>query len=156
MSLNLDLQQGTSFDWELQVLNADDSVPVDQFLSSDTLSAKLWHGNSDTPVLTKTPTWISAPNAQILIPFNNADTANLALGVYYIAATATRAGRSAALLPRGTTVTIQAAPGTTTAAPTYITVIDIRSIAGWIDQVSAPNKETGFLTECARARSVAR
>jgi hypothetical protein len=153
MSLNLDLQQGTSFDWQLQALNPDDSVPTGQFLGSDTLSAVLWQGHSDSPVLTKVPTWLSATNAQYQISFNNADSANLALGVYYCQATATRGGRSAALMPRGSTVTIQAAPGSTAAQPTYVTVIDIRSIAGWIDSVSAPNKETGFLTECARARS---
>jgi hypothetical protein len=152
MSLNLDLQQGTSFDWQLAALNPDDSVPTGQFLSSDTLSAKLWQGNSDASVLTPTITWLSATNAQYQISFNNADTANLPLGVYYIEATATRSGRSAKLMPKGSTVTIEGAPGTTTASPTYITITDIRTIAGWIDQVSAPNKETGFLTECARSR----
>ena len=152
MSLNLDLQQGTSFDWQLQILNPDGSVPTGQFLGSDTLSAVLWQGDLESPVLTKVPTWLSATNAQIQISFNNADTATLPLGVYYVQATATRSSRSAALLPRGTTVTITDAPGTTTALPAYITADDIRTIAGWLDQVSHPNKQTGFLRECARSR----
>ena len=152
MSLNLDLQQGTSFDWQLQALNPDDSVST-QFLSGDTLAAKLWQGDSDASIFTPAITWLNASAAQYQISFNNADSLNLPLGVYYVQATATRGGRSAALLPRGTTVTIQAAPGASTAKPTYVTVDDIRSIAGWVDQVSSPNKQTGFLVECARARS---
>jgi hypothetical protein len=104
-------------------------------------------------VLTIVPTWISATNAQYQISFNNADSAALPVGVYYVEATATRTGRSASLLPKGSTVTIVAAPGSSTAKPTYIAVTDIRPIAGWIDQVSHPNKETGFLTECAESRS---
>jgi hypothetical protein len=153
MALNLDLQQGAAFDWQLQALNPDDSVPTSQFLGSDTLLAKLWQGASDAAVLSPAITWISATNAQFQISFNDSDTTALPLGVYYIMATATRSGRSASLMPKGSTVTLQAAPGTAKAQPTYITVVDVRSIAGWIDQVSAPNKETGFLTECALARN---
>jgi hypothetical protein len=153
LALNLDLQQGTSFDWQLQALNPDDSVPTGQFLASDSVASKLWQGASDAPVFAPAISWLNATAAQYQISFNNADLVNLPLGVYYIEATATRAGRSAALLPKGSTVTLLAAPGTTTPAPTYITVIDIRSIADWIDQVSAPDKETGFLTKCAQSRS---
>ena len=153
MPLNQDIEQGTSFDWQLQVLNPDDSIPTGQFLSSDTLSAKLWQGNSDTALLTYVPTWISATNAQYQISFQNADTASLLVGVYYVMATATRAGRSASLMPKYSTVTITSAPGSSAALPTYITVQDVRSIAGWIDQLVSPTKETGFLNQCARARS---
>jgi hypothetical protein len=152
MGLNQDIQQGTSFDWQLQALNPDDSVPTGQFLSSDTLAAKLWQGASDSPVLTPTITWLSATNAQFQISFQNADTAGLPLGVYYAQATATRAGRSAALMPKGSTVTITSAPGSSTASPTYITVADVRTVASWVDQVSHPNRETGFLTECSQSR----
>jgi hypothetical protein len=152
MALNLDLQQGTSFDWQLQVLNPDDSVPTSQFMSTDTLSAKLWQGDTDAPILSPAVTWLNASAAQYQISFNDSDTVSVALGVYYVQATATRSGRSAALMPTGSTVTLLSAPGAATAQPTYIVADDIRTIAGWIDQVSAPNKQTGFLRECARAR----
>jgi hypothetical protein len=152
MSLNLDLQQATSFDWQLQVKNPDDSVPTGQFLGSDTLTSSMWTGAANLPVLAEVPTWLSATNAQFQISFNNADTANLAAGVYYIQAWATRAGRSARLLPENSTVTLLAAPGTSAARPTYIAVKDLRRIAGWIDQVNAPNSETGFLEQCADSR----
>jgi len=152
--LNLPLQQGTSFDWQLQALNPDDSVPTGQFTGSDALSAKLWQGASDLSLITFStpPSWINAANAQYQISFNNADTATLALGVYFVQCTATRTGRSAALMPWGSTVTIQAAPGSTAARPTYITAGDLRLIAGWLDQVSDPNSETGFIEQCADAR----
>ncbi len=152
--LNLDLQQGTSFDWQLQAKNPDDTVPTGQFLSSDALAAKLWQGASDLSLITFStpPSWIDATNAEFQITFNNADTATVPPAVYFVQCTATRAGRSAGLMPFGSTVTIQPAPGTSAARPTYITVIDLRNIAGWIDQVSAPNSETGFLAQCADAR----
>lgn len=153
MPLNLDLVIGTSFDWQLQIENPDDSIPTGQFENTDTLSATLWQGSQDLPLATPTATWINATDAQYQVSFNNSTTATLALGVYYIMATATRSGRSASLMPKGSTVTLQPAPGTTAAPPTYITVQDIRVIAGWIDQVNAPNSETGFLQQCARARS---
>lgn len=154
MALNLDLQQGTSFDWQLQALNPDDSVPTGQFLGTDTLAAKLWQGASDASLITFStpPSWISATNAQYQISFNNADTSTLALGVYFIQCTATRAGRSAALMPYGSTVTLKAAPGSASVRLTYITVADLRKIAGWIDQINAPNSETGFLEQCADSR----
>jgi len=153
MALNLDLAIGTAFDWQLQVLNPDDSVPTGQFLSSDTLLAQLWQGAADIVVATPTATWINASNAQYQISFNNADTATLAQGVYFVQATATRAGRSASLMPAGSTVTLTASPGSTAARPTYINVVDIRKIAGWIDQISAPNSETGFIEQCADSRN---
>jgi len=152
--LNLDLQQGTSFDWQLQAFNPDDSVPTGQFEGTDVLTAKLWQGASDLSLITFStpPSWISAANAQFQISFNNSDTSGLPLGVYFVQCTATRNGRSASLLPFGSTVTLQAAPGSSTARPTYCTVVDLRNIAGWIDQVGAPNSETGFLEQCADAR----
>ncbi len=135
MSLNLDLQQGTSFDWQLQALNPDDSVSM-QFLSGDTLSAKLWQGDVDAAIFTPAITWLNAALAQYQISFNNADSLSLPLGVYYVEATATRTGRSAALLPLGSTVTIQAAPGASTAKPTYITVDDVRRVPGGVRPVA--------------------
>lgn len=152
MSLNLDLQIGTSYDWQLQALNPDDSVPTDQFEDSDTLLAQLWQGSQDIALATPAITWISSANAQYQISFNNADTLSLTIGVYYVMATATRGGRSASLIPKGSTVTLTPAPGSTTSPPVYNTIEDMRDIAGWIDEVQGPNYQTGFLAQCAKAR----
>jgi hypothetical protein len=158
MPLNRNVPIGTSFDWQLQALNPDDSVPTGQFLSSDVLACNLWQGQSSSPVATPAISWINATNAQYLISGQISDTINLAPGVYYIEALATRAGsptRTASLMPRDSTVTLTAVPGSTSARPTYITVADLRRIAPWIDdlQGSTPGSQTGYLDQCADARS---
>ena len=161
MGLNLDLQIGTSFLWQLQILNPDDSVPTGQFLSTDVVTAALWQGASDAAIWTKTSSssadvgWISATNAQFFITLHPADTSNLSPGVYYVEATATRGSDSAALLPKGTTLTLTAAPGTTTPRASYITVADVRRIAPWIDDQSGTaliGAESGFVEQLADSR----
>jgi hypothetical protein len=144
---------------QLQCLNPDDSIPTGQFLSTDGLTAELWQGAADAPLLVKSSgstadiAWISATNAQWSLALHPADTSSLAPGVYYLEAVATRGSDSAALLPKGTTLTLTAAPGTTAVRPTYIDVTDLRRLAGWIDDFSAPDSETGFLEQCADARA---
>jgi hypothetical protein len=155
MGLNLDLRIGTSRAWELQVLNPDDSVPTGQFLSTDVLTASVWQGRSTAPVISKSGTavaWLNATDAQFVIYFYPADTANLPAGVYYVDATATRGSNNADLLPKGTTLTLLATPGNTPLRPTYITVLDIQRIAPWVADVQAPGSETGFLDQCADSR----
>ena len=158
MGLNFDLRIGTSRTLQIQCLNPDDSVPTGQFQSTDVLSMALWQGNALAPVVSKSSAtsadlaWISATNAQFGITFHPADTANLAAGVYYLEATATRGSDSADLLPKGTTLTLTATPGTGSARSSYITGDDLRRLAPWIYDVQAPGSETGFLDQCADAR----
>jgi hypothetical protein len=106
--------------------------------------------------LTPTVTWINATQAEYQITLQNADSAGLAPGQYYVQAFATRAGtptRTTALLPRGTSLEILAAAGATfTARPTYITVTDIRKIAPWIDDLQVPDSNFGFDNQLADAR----
>lgn len=156
MGLNLDLRIGTSRAWPLQVLNPDDSVPTGQFLSTDTLAATVWRGSSLAPLIVKAMpdiAWTSATNAQFVINFYPADTANLPAGVYYIEAQASRGSNTADLLPSGSTVTLTATPGTTALRPTYIDDSDLKRLAPWIDDVQAPGNETGFADQCADARA---
>lgn len=159
MGLNWDLRIGTSRTIQVQCLNPDDSVPAGQFLSTDALSCAVWQGASTAPVISKSSlgsadvAWISATNAQFAITFHPSDTANLAQGTYYLEATATRGSDSADLLPKGTTLTLTATPGSTAARPTYCTVADLRRLAGWVDDVQAPGSETGFAEQCADARA---
>jgi hypothetical protein len=156
MGISLELVQGTARDFPFQVQNPDGTVPTGIFLSTDTLSATVWQGQNETPVLTPAASWISASSAQYQVTLQNADSASLAYGVYYLQAFATRAGtpaRTTALLPSGTSLTILAAPGTTfTARPTYIAVGDIRKIAPWIDDLTTPDNDTGFDNQLADAR----
>ena len=158
MGLNWDLQIGTSRLIQVQCLNPDDSIPTGQFLSTDVLSFALWPGAAAAPVVVKSSAtssdlaWISASSAQFSIALHPVDTVSLPQGAYYAEATATRGSDTAALLPKGSTITLTAAPGSGAARATYVTVADLRRLAGWIDDIQAPDSETGFLEQCADAR----
>jgi hypothetical protein len=156
MGISLELVQGTARDFPFQVQNPDGTVPTGIFLSTDALSATVWAGSNETPLLTPAATWINATNAQYQVTIQNTDSSSLAPGQYSVQAYATRAGtpgRTTALLPRGTSLEILAAPGTSfTARPTYITVTDVRKIAPWIDDLQVPDSNTGFDDQLADAR----
>lgn len=155
MAIALELVQGTARDFPFQVTNPDGTVPTGIFLSTDVLTATVWSGSNEVPLLTPTATWISATNAQYQVTFQDADSLSLLYGVYYLQAYATRAGtppRSTALLPRGTSLEIIAAPASTASRPTYIGIIDLRKIAPWIDDLQVPDSHTGFDDQCADAR----
>ncbi len=152
----LELYQGESRDWPQQVLNPDGTPATNIFLATDVLTASVWAGANETPLLTPTTTWISAAAGQFQVSFENADSASLAVGQYYIQAWATRAGtpsRTTRLLPRDSSLEIIAAPGTSfTPRPTYISMGDIRKIAPWIDDLQIPGSNMGFDDQCADAR----
>jgi hypothetical protein len=159
VGLNWDLQAGTSRTIQAQCLNPDDSVPAGQFLSSDVVTGTLWRGNSTAAVLAKTSAsspdvgWISATEAQWYLTLHPADTAALPPAEYYLSVQASRGADIADLVGKGTTITLTAAPGTTTARATYIDATDLRRLFPTIDDLNPPGSETGFLDQCADARS---
>ena len=65
-------------------------------------------------MLTPTTTWISATDAQFQVSFSDADTASTNPSLYQIVTRATRAGRSAVVLPRGSRFELLNAPGSST------------------------------------------
>lgn len=155
MAIAIELVQGTARDFPFQVQNPDGTVPSGIFLSTDTLTASLWAGSNEVPLLTPTTTWISATNAQYQVTIQNTDSAGLAFGVYYIQAFATRAGtpsRTTALLPRGSTLEIIASTGKSTPRPSYITFTDVQKIAPWITDIQVPDSHSGFDDQLADAR----
>jgi hypothetical protein len=156
MGISLELVQGTARDFPFQVTNPDGTTPTGIFLSTDVLTASVWAGSNETPLLTPTATWISATNAQYQVTFQDTDSAGLAIGQYYLQALATRIGsptRSTALLPRGTSLEILAAPGTSfTPRPTYIVLNDVKKIAPWINDLQVPDDNSGFDDQLADSR----
>ena len=92
MAIALELVQGTARDFPFQVTNPDGTVPTGIFLSTDVLTASVWAGSNEVPLLTPTATWISATNAQYQVTLQNTDSSSLAYGIYYLQAYATRAG----------------------------------------------------------------
>jgi hypothetical protein len=155
MSIAIELVQGTARDFPFQVTNPDGTTPTGIFLASDVLTAKVWSGSNETPLLTPTASWISAANATYQVTLQDADSSSLAYGIYYLQAYATRAGtppRTTALLPRGSSLEIIAAATTGTPRPTYITITDLRKIAPWIDDLQVPDSHEGFDDPCADSR----
>jgi hypothetical protein len=157
MSIALELTQGTARDFPLQITNPDGTAAT-QFLNTDTLIGSVWAGANEAVLVNPAVTWLNsnAPAGQIQITFQNTDSASLAIGEYYLQAYATRAGtpaRTTALLPHGTSLSILAAPGATFAArSTYISIIHVRRIAPWIDDLQVPNSNTGFDDQLADSR----
>ena len=155
MAIAVELVQGTARDFPFQVMNPDGTVPTGVFLDTDFLTASVWAGLNEVPLLTPTTTWISATNAQYQVTFQNTDSASLAIGVYYLQAYATRAGtpsRTTALLPRGTSIEIIGQPLAAVPRPTYISIVNLRTIAPWIDDLQVPDSTSGFDDACAGAR----
>jgi hypothetical protein len=158
MALSFELTQGTAIDLPIQLLNRDGTPAANVFLTTDTLAASVWQGSNETPLVQPAVAWGSSGAAagQIVISLQNADSASLAIGQYYLQAFATRAGtppRTTALLPRGSTLEILPAPGTSfVARPTYISIVDVRKIAPWIEDLQAPQSNTGFDDQLADAR----
>jgi len=176
MGIALQLAQGTSADFAFQlagstaptepwtldpeqtvlIVGAPAGTASGSFLGTDTLTASVWAGTNETALLTPTATWISAPNAQVRVSFQNADSLSLAISQYYLQAYATRIGtptRATALLPRGTSLEILAAPGATfTPRPTYIVLNDVRKIAPWVSDLQVPDDNSGFDDQLADSR----
>ncbi len=165
MSIALELVQGTARDFPFQVTNPDGTVPTGIFVGSS-LSVSIWAGLNEAPLLTGSsvfpygnlvtpPSWISATNAQYQITLQNTDSAGLAIGTYYLQAYATQTGtppRTTALLPKGTSLQIIGEALTAVPRPTYITIVNLRRIAPWIDDLQVPDSTSGFDDACADAR----
>ena len=155
MSIAVQLMQGTARDFPFQVTNPDGTIPTGIFLTSDVLTAKIWAGSNEAPLVNPIAAWISATNAQYQISIENTASSSLPYGIYYLQAYATRAGtpaRSTALLPRGTSLEIIAAPVADTVRPSYISIVDLRRIAPWIDDLQVPDSHEGFDDPCADSR----
>lgn len=156
MSIAVQIVQGTARDFPFQVTNPDGTIPTGIFVNTDVLTASVWAGSNEVPLLTPTASWISAPNAQYQVTLQDTDSSSLAYGIYYIQAYATRVvsgvTRTTALLPRGSSLEIIAAPMAVVPRPTYIGIADLRKIAPWIDDLQVPDSHEGFDDPCADSR----
>jgi hypothetical protein len=155
MAIAVELVQGTARDFPFQVMNPDGTIPTGVFLNTDVLTASVWAGLNEVPLLTPATSWISATDAQYQITLQNIDSAALAIGTYYLQAYATRAGtptRTTALLPRGTSLEIIGQPLTAVPRPSYISIVNLRRIAPWIDDLQVPDSTSGFDDACADSR----
>lgn len=146
---NLNLVKGTSRDFVMQAVCADNSIPT-TLLGSDTLTATLWQGDDQSSTLTPTVTWVDATTAKYQITFNNSDTSSLSPGVYRLQAFATRSSRTVTLLDA--TLTLLATAGSASALTTYCSIEDMRRIASWIERLQTKDDQTGFAEQRHMAR----
>ncbi len=56
MAIALELVQGTARDFPFQVTNSDGTVPTGIFLGTDVLTASVWAGSNEVPLLTPAAT----------------------------------------------------------------------------------------------------
>lgn len=154
-----DVARGLSDDLPLRVVDAagnyygpNETPQQDSpFLVDDPLSARLWAGDDQAPVLTKTPTWTDVTTAAYKIAFSDADTAALTPGLYRCIVTVARSGRTA---PVGDfLVRITEAPGTASAPVAFTVFGDLTKYAPWIDDLQAQTDQFGFAEQQARASS---
>jgi hypothetical protein len=156
MSIAVEIVQGTARDFPFQVQNPDGTTPTGIFMGTDVLTASVWAGSNEVPLLTPTASWISVTNAQYQVTLEDTDSSSLPYGIYYLQAYATRVvsgvTRTTALLPRGSSLEIIAAAKTGTPRPSYISITDLRKIAPWIDDLQVPDLHEGFDDPCADSR----
>lgn len=115
----LEIVRGKQADFRRQIRDAEgeaftaDDTP---FLSSDTLSAKVWRGNAQTVVATVTPTWADPDAGTYYLSFAASDLASADVGLYGFQTSLTRDGTTG-VVDEGE-ILLQAAPpasgGTTT------------------------------------------
>jgi hypothetical protein len=152
MSIQIQLERGTSFDFPFQVSNSDGSPAAGLFVAGDPITAKIWQGQDVTALVTPAATWLDAPNAQFQISLNDADSTSLDFATYLIQAWASRAGRTVRLLPVGSTIEIIATPGSGVSRPVYCTYQDMEDECNWIGQFQSDRDQTGFAAQRAKAR----
>lgn len=153
MSIQLELERGTSKDFPFQCYNSDGTPALGLFQAGDTISASLWAGQSEAALVTPGATWLGNPTSgQFQIAFNDADTTALEFATYSIQAWGARAGRTIALLPRGSTIEIISTPGATASPPVYCSYQDMEDECNWIGQFQADRDQTGFAAQRGKAR----
>lgn len=161
MGKDLEIVQGTARDFVLQIYNPD-GTDATGFLSTDTLTSKVWGGQDQAVLFSPSVSWLTLPSppphgydlGQYVISFNNADTATWLPAKYDYQVYLTRSGRTGEITGGGGNLQVLPSPGTATALPTYCTLQDMLGWCRWLQNLSVfEADETGFLTQRAAARN---
>lgn len=147
--------QGTSRSFPFQVLQADLETPSTAYLGTDTLSAKMWPGDTQMVVATPTARWDDVATANVTakwwLDFAPADTASLVAGVYRVRVIATRGPVIDELLRDSVEVLVVA--GTAAEPSVYCTYEDMAVECNWLQQFQDESEDqTGFAEQRVRAR----
>lgn len=143
---------GEDYDWEIDAFA--DGGGVAAFSPSDGLSAIVNQGEDTSTVFTPSTQWIDATNGRLQLTVSGAATANLTPGMYQLVVR---------VIPNGTTLKrrvfcgwldLAYSPGTSTPPPTYCGYQDLLDYGGpWLRKLLVSEGLSGFLRQCARARS---
>jgi hypothetical protein len=158
--LNLTISPGSDTDFPLRAWNRGGlSNPV--FGATDTLSANLWPGDSETALFQPTVIWYTANGTQtgyeqgeVLLTISAAQAAQLEqLGNYSVEVwwTQTGTGRKERIIRATLSVTIAAGQGVQTVVP-YCTYQDLLDQASWVRMIQSETDQEGFLDKRLQAR----
>jgi hypothetical protein len=129
--LQIDAIQGSAANWVLAAINRDGSTPTG-FLSTDTLSAALWSGQSEAPLFAPAVTWNNFAVAAVNVGVTNAQMATLDYaGTYHFQVSATRGGSTVVIID--CLLHVLPAPGSASQVITpYNSYADMLEHAPWI------------------------
>ena len=126
--------QGSQFSTVLNLVNRDGTTPT-QFLSSDTLTANLWTGQTQAPVFSPAVSWSSSACNAVAIAITAAEMTTLDYaGKYHMQVTVTRGGVVAVVID--CELKVYASPGSASQLVTpYCSLDDLLEHAPWIGMV---------------------
>jgi hypothetical protein len=132
--LQLDGTQGSQSNWVLTAINRDGSTPTG-FLSSDTLSASAWAGQTQAPLFSPIVSWNDYTTGKVNLRITSAEMAQLDYaGTYHIQISATRAGAPVVIID--CLLNVHPAPGAASQTVTpYCTLDDLLEHAPWITMI---------------------
>lgn len=132
--LLIEVVQGSNADYVLQAINRDGSIPT-QFLSSDTLSASVWQGQTQTVLFAPSVSWSNATMGQVALTLTGSQSSGLDYaGSYHLQVSATRGSVTTTIID--CMLRVLAAPGSATdTAVTYCAYADLLRYAPWITMV---------------------
>lgn len=129
----------------------DSSGAVIAYAGTETLSAVLWAGNDQPPLLTLSDAWLNAGLGTTTVELTEAQSTGLAVGQYQLVCSVT--DDAGTWVYFRAVIAILPAPAAAVTRPTYITVADLRKVCAWIEDIQDPDtQEFGFLDQCADAR----
>jgi hypothetical protein len=151
--LQIDAIQGSAANWVLTAINRDGSIPTG-FLSTDTLSAAVWSGQSQAPLFAPAVSWNNFAVGAVNLGVTNAQMATLdQAGTYHLQVSVTRTGMTVVIID--CLLSVLPAPGSSSQVTTpYNTYADMLEHAPWVTLIQDTDADQeAFYTQRIEARN---